>query len=247
MSSLIVLDKQPQSFQFSRLNAMVFFFCSLQKARLMADESIASFYGGNDSTKLINEDEQETRARREDSFYNDQPIGTKDQRTLLSADEENRESVENNEKEKEGKPSDESSLSISNSEKQYIHSEEKSQRPTSLSFSNDHATGQSRHGAVTPSRRQVSFIREANQNESCDASVAFDNSQLSSDSLSRVRAITSGSVYYRTHSEAEECDENELSCYRSNSQMRRRRRYTKRGAVVSDSFVNECICCCVIV
>lgn len=234
MSSLIVLDKQPQSFQFSRLNAMIFFFCSLQKARLMADESIASFYGGNDSTKLINEDEQET-------------IGTKDQRTLLSGDEENRESVENNEKGKEGKPSDESSLSISNSEKQYIHSEEKSQRPTSLSFSNDHATGQSRHGAVTPSRRQVSFIREANQNESCDASVAFDNSQLSSDSLSRVRAITSGSVYYRTHSEAEECDENELSCYRSNSQIRRRRRYTKRGAVVSDSFVNECICCCVII
>ena len=25
MSSLIVLDKQPQSFQFSRLNAMIFF------------------------------------------------------------------------------------------------------------------------------------------------------------------------------------------------------------------------------
>lgn len=29
MSSLIVLDKQPQSFQFSRLNAMIFFFLQL--------------------------------------------------------------------------------------------------------------------------------------------------------------------------------------------------------------------------
>lgn len=206
----------------------------------MTDESIASSYGATDSTQLINEDEQETRERSLDSFYDDQSKGTGDQRILQGTDDEKRESVENNEEENERKPCDESSLSTSNSEEQYIRSEEKSQRPTCLSFSNDHAPGESHHGAITPSRRQVSFIREANQNESCDA-------HLSSDSLSRVRAITSGSVYYRTHSDAEECNESEQSCCRSNSQIQRRRRHTKRGAVVSDSFVNECICCCVII
>lgn len=250
---LILPVKRRQFFTFLTWTDLFPFFCSFKKARIMAEDN-TSTYGAVASTQPINEDEQETRVRSVDSFYEDQQRGTGDQRTLPGADDEKRELNGKQEEEKEENPSDESCLSTSNPHNQHnnndIRSAGKLQRPTRVSFSDEHSTSPS-HGAVTPSGRHVSFLAETNQNESSDPSVAYDNMQSSSDSLSRVRTITNCSVHYRTHSEAEECNESELSCalsyHRSNPQIRRRRRYTNRGTMVSDSFVNECICCCVII
>lgn len=113
---------------------------------------------------------------------------------------------------------------------------------------------------VSPQLRRVSFLAKPNHNEAADPDVAYDNRGYSSDmmsstdSIKRVRAITNCSVRYHTHSEGEECNESDISQltlnFQQNSQSTpraRRRMYTRHGTLVSDSFVNECICCCTII
>ena len=218
----------------------------------MAEENDRNTSGAAGSTQLINEDEQEEKVGSVDFSYEDHPRGNEDKRFLLGTDPEKRqihkrrdeEQVEKSKEEGENHPH------IING----ITSTEKLQRPTRVSFSKEQQANQN-DGAVTPiAGRHVSFIEKANQNEPSDSGATYDNRgcsdmQSSSDSLSRVRAITNCSVHYHTHSEAEECNESEislaLSYRRSFSQTRRRRRrYTRQGTIVSDSFVNECICCC---
>lgn len=228
----------------------------------MADENSTSSYGAVGCTQPINEDdEQQARVRSVDSFYEDQSGGhSEDQRTFVGADAEKTQLHEKRKEEQEEKSSEESSHSPGSAQNHQHNnngntSAEKLQRPSRVSFSNEQPTNQI-NGAMTPvGGRHVSFIEKANQNEPSDANVAYDNRgcsdmQSSSDSLSRVRAITNCSVHYHTHSEGEECNESELSValsYRRSSQTRRRRRNTKRATLVSDSFVNECICCCTII
>lgn len=224
----------------------------------MAEEKSASTYGAVGSSQPISEDEPQERVRSVDSFYRDQITATKDHRIISDRCAEN---TQLHAGELEEKPSKELCLS---SDTAQIHQDtddmttpEKLPRPTRVSFSNGKPTTPTNEAVSPISARHVSFIKEANQNESTDASTAYDNRgfsdiQSSSDSITRVRAITNGSVHYRTHSEGEECNESEISLalnFHQNSQTtpRRRRRYTRHGTMVSDSFVNECICCCTII
>lgn len=222
----------------------------------MAEENDISTYGAVASTQPLNED-QEERLRSIDSFYEDQPGENVDKRTLLGTDTENNHLHEKREEKQEEKPNEGTDNAQNHQHNNIeITSTEKLRRPTRVSFSKDEPTNQNT-GTVTPltpNGRHVSFIKDANQSELNDAGVAYDNRvcsdmQSSSDSLSRVRAITNCSVHYHTHSEGEECNESELSMAISvrRSSIRRRRRYTRHGTIVSDSFVNECICCCVII
>ena len=116
----------------------------------------------------------------------------------------------------------------------------------------------------TPPGRRVSFCGSTN----CDREDTTPPARPSELSPSRTRNTTSSSVGYCTHSEAEECDEDtEISLVVSSldpgpphrirrfgsfgsfswsSQGRRRRAKTRHATVVSDTFVNECICCCAI-
>ena len=132
-------------------------------------------------------------------------------------------------------------------------------RPIRLSLSNEQPTKPSNDSSSHMNSRHVSFIpeEEAKENGMNDTSVAYDNRgftdmQTSSDSATRLLVHTNGSVHYQTHSEGEECNESEISIawtVQHNSQngpLRRRRQNTHHGTLVSDSFVNECICCCVI-
>lgn len=223
----------------------------------MAEENDRNTYGAVGSTQLINEDEQQEQVRSVDSFYEDHPGENEDKRFLLGIDPEKRQLDNRRDEEQVEKSNEdgENHLHIING----LTTTEKLQRPTRVSFSKEQPANQN-DGAVTPVTpivgRHVSFIEKANQNEPSDAGAPYDNRgctdmQSSSDSLSRVRAITNCGVHYHTHSEAEECNESEislaLSYRRSFSQTRRRRRqYTRQGTMVSDSFVNECICCCTI-
>lgn len=224
----------------------------------MTEENDKSTYGAVENAQALNEDGQEERVRSIDSFYEDQPGENDDKRTLLDTDTEKGHLQEKQDEKQEEKPN-EANGNAQNHQRNNngITSTERLQRPTRVSFSKEQPTNQD-NGAVTPvspSGRHVSFINEANQNEPNDVGVAYDNRacsdmQSSSDSLSRVRAITNCSVHYRTHSEGEECNESEISIitsHRRSSQTRRRRRYTGHGTMVSDSFVNECICCCAII
>lgn len=223
----------------------------------MAEENDRNTSGAAGSTQLINEDEQQEQVRSVDFCYEaDHPSGNDDKRFLLGTDPEKRQSHKRREEEQgeKSKEDSENHLHING-----ITSKEKSQRPTRVSFSKEQQANQN-DGAVTPvtpvAGRHVSFIEKANQNEPSDSGATYDNRgcsdmQSSSDSLSRVRAITNCSVHYHTHSEAEECNESEISLALSYRQSfsqtrRRRRRYTRQGTIVSDSFVNECICCCTI-
>lgn len=228
----------------------------------MAEESDRNTYGAVGSTQLINEDEQQEKVRNVDSFYGDDPTGFEDKRFLLGTDIEKRQLHNRRDEEQEEKSNEnsENNLQITND----TTSTKTLQRPTRVSFSKEQQANQN-DGAVTPVTpdvgRHVSFLNKASQNEPSNAGTAYDNRgnsdmQSSSDSLSRVRAITHCSVHYHTHSEAEECNESEISLVLSNrrsfSQTRasqtqpRRRRYTRKGTIVTDSFVNECICCCAI-
>ena len=219
----------------------------------MAEENNAtSIYGAVGSTQPADDDNLEARVRSISSFYKDE--------TIAADEDETKEKAQLREEEQEGKVIKESPLS--SDDQNHLHNDaketEKLSRPTRVSFSNEQPTV-STQGAVSPiSARHVSFIKEINENEAHDLSVAYDNRgfsdmQSSSDSLTRVRAITNCSVHYQTHSEGEECNESEISIawnFQQNSQTtprRRGRRYSARhGTMVSDSFVNECICCCVI-
>ena len=222
----------------------------------MAEVNDRNAYGADGSTQLINEDEQEEKVRSYDSFSEDHPRGNEDSTFLLSRDPEKSQSHNRREEQRVEKSNEdgENHLHIINGKT----STEKLQRPTRVSFSKEQPANHS-NGAVTPVTpivgRHVSFIEKANQNEPSDSGATYDNRgcsdmQSSSDSLSRVRAITNCSVHYHTHSEAEECNESDISVVlsyrRSFSQTRRRRRYTRQGTLVTDSFVNECICCCTI-
>ena len=222
----------------------------------MAEENDRNTYGAVGSTQLINEDEQQEKVRNVDSFYGDDPTGFEDKRFLLGTDIEKRQLHNGRDKEQEEKSNEnsENNLQITND----TTSTKKLQRPTRVSFSKEQQANQN-DGAVTPVTPNV--VRRVSFNEPSDAGAAYDNRgnsdmQSSSDSLSRVRAITHSSAHYHTHSEAEECNESEISLVLSNrrsfSQTRasqtqpRRRRYTRKGTIVTDSFVNECICCCAI-
>jgi len=222
----------------------------------MAEESDRNTYGAVGSTQLINEDEQQEKVRNVDSFYGDDPTGFEDKRFLLGTDIEKRQLHNGRDEEQEEKSNEnsENNLQITND----TTSTKKLQRPTRVSFSKEQQANQN-DGVVTPVTPNV--VRRVSFNEPSDAGAAYDNRgnsdmQSSSDSLSRVRAITHSSAHYHTHSEAEECNESEISLVLSNrrsfSQTRasqtqpRRRRYTRKGTIVTDSFVNECICCCAI-
>ena len=223
----------------------------------MAEGNDRNNYGAVGATQLIDEGEQEEKVRSVDSFYEDHPGETADKRFLLGTDPIRRQLHNRRDEQQLEKSSEdgENHLHIING----ITSTGKLQRPTRVSLSKEQPANQN-DGAVTPVAssvgRHVSFIEKANQNEPSDSGATYDNRgcsdlQSSSDSLSRVRAITNCSVHYHTHSEAEECNESEislaLSYRRSFSQTRRRRRrYTRQGTLVTDSFVNECICCCTI-
>lgn len=83
--------------------------------------------------------------------------------------------------------------------------------------------------------------------------------ELATDHMSQ-RTATFSSAVYHAYTDGEECRESEVSLNLSSegSHMRRRNRASglssllsscncgeeKRGIVVTDSFVNECICCC---
>ena len=228
----------------------------LQKS--MTEGNDISTYGAVADTRPLGEDEQQERVRSADSFYEDQPGGNDDKRTLLGTGAEKRHLYEKQDEKQEEKPNEATGDAQNHQQNNNgIISTERLQRPTRVSLSKEQPINQN-NGAVTPvtpSGRHVSFIKEASQNEPSDVGVAYDNrgcsdTQSSSDSLSRVRIITNCSVRYHTHSEGEECNESEISIaasYRRSSQTRRRRRYTRHGTMVSDSFVNECICCCVII
>lgn len=222
----------------------------------MAEESDRNTYGAVGSTQLINEDEHQEKVRNVDSFYGDDPSGFEDKKFLLGTDIEKTQLHNGRDEEQEEKSNEnsENNLQITNA----ATSTKKLQRPTRVSFSKEQQANQN-DGAVTPVTPNVG--RRVSFNEPSDAGAAYDNRgnsdmQSSSDSLSRVRAITHCSAHYHTHSEAEECNESEISLVLSNrrsfSQTRasqtqpRRRRYTRQGTIVTDSFVNECICCCAI-
>lgn len=222
----------------------------------MTEENNTRTYGAVGSTQPADDDNLEGRVRSVSSFYEDETVAAKDERTTSSVVAEK---AQLRDEEQEGKPIKESPLSSDDQNRlnNDTRATEKLPRPTRVSFTNEQPTNPA-HGAVSPiSARHVSFIQEINENEAHDPSVACDNRgfsdmQSSSDSLTRVRAITNCSVHYQTHSEGEECNESEISLawnFQQNSQTtpRRRRRYsTRHGTMVSDSFVNECICCCVI-
>lgn len=230
------------------------FFLDLTLQKSMAEQNDRNIYGAVGSTQFINEDEQQEKVRSVDSFYEDQPGGNEDKRFLLGTDAEKRQLNNGRDEEQEEKSNEDVENHLHNTNG--IASTEKLQIPTSVSFNKEQPANQN-DWAVTPILgRHVSFIEKASQGEPSDAGVTYDNRgssdmQSSSDSLSRVRAVTNCSVHYQTHSEAEECNESEislaLSYRRSFSQTRRRRRrYTRQGTMVTDSFVNECICCCAI-
>ena len=133
---------------------------------------------------------------------------------------------------------------------------------------NEESPAEARHVSFyrseTPPGRRVSFCGSTN----CDREDTTPPARPSELSPSRTRNTTSSSVGYCTHSEAEECDEDtEISLVVSSldpgpphrtrrfgsfgsfswsSQGRRRRAKTRHATVVSDTFVNECICCCAI-
>lgn len=78
------------------------------------------------------------------------------------------------------------------------------------------------------------------------------------------RTRTDTAISYCTHSEAEECSENDFSLYISSETITlrsrrhssgtsmsglvasRRRRHRRLGTKVTDSFADECVCCCTI-
>ncbi|KAL9989146.1 hypothetical protein ACROYT_G003662 [Oculina patagonica] len=224
----------------------------------MAEENDKNTYGAVENTRPLNEDETQERVRSVDSFYEDQPGENDNKRTLLDTDAEKGHLHEKQVEKQEEKPNEANDNAQNHQHNNNgITPTERLQRPTRVSFSKEQPNN-ANNGAVTPVTsigRHVSFINEANQNEPNDVGVAYDNRacsdmQSSSDSLSRVRAITNCSVHYHTHSEGEECNESDISfviSHRRSSQTRRRRRYTRAGTLVSDSFVNECICCCTII
>ena len=108
----------------------------------------------------------------------------------------------------------------------------------------------------TPPTRHVSFC-ETREQWNSDAEPGAESPGA------RVRS--SSGVSYQTHSEAEECGEDDavsvtlcmpesgprrrgrsLGSFSWHYQTRRRRTRNRHATAVSDSFVNECICCCVI-
>lgn len=100
----------------------------------------------------------------------------------------------------------------------------------------------------------------------CDTASHMDgptNHELC-DNVSHNRTRTDTSCSYVTHSEAESCNESDFSLYMSTETITlrsrrrsigtsfsgliapRRRRYRKIGTRVTDSFADECVCCCII-
>jgi len=228
----------------------------------MAEDNNTNTYGAVNSTQPVNEDKPEERVRSVDSFYEDQTIETKDHRIISDTTAVKMQLHEEEQKERLKTESCLLPDIVKNQLNANDTAAEKLPRPTRVSFSKEQPTTPT-HGAISPSSaRHVSFTDEASQNETGDSGVAYDNCgfsdiQSSVDSITRVRAITNCSVHYQTHSEAEECNESEISLalnFHQNSQTtttpRRRglrRRYTRHGTIVTDSFVNECICCCTII
>lgn len=216
-------------------------------------------YGAVGTTRPVREGEEHERVRSVSSFYDDQ---TKDHRTLSDGAAEK---ARLHEGEQEETPGEELFLSFDNSPNECVNgiTTEKMARPTYMSLSNNEQSKcdtSSSISPVSPQPRRVSFLAEPNHNQAIDPDVAYDNRGYSSDmvsstdSIKRVRAITHCSVRYNTHSEGEECNESDISQvtlnFQQNSQSTpraRRRRYTRHGTPVSDSFVNECICCCAII
>ena len=146
----------------------------------------------------------------------------------------------------------------SKSDGEHATTSEQFLRSTRLSLSNEQPATTSNDSM---SSRRVFFSPEDETKgriRSNDTSVVcgnrgFIDMQSSSNSLTRLQAHSNGSVHYRTHSEGEECNESEISVVwnmQQNSESapltRRTRNRTHHGCVVSDSFVNECICCCTI-
>ena len=131
-------------------------------------------------------------------------------------------------------------------------------RSTRLSLSNEQSATtsndsmNSRRVFCRPEDETKGSVRIKETSVGCD-NRGFTDMQSSSNSLTHLLAHSNGSVQYKTHSEGEECNEGEVSVVwnmQQNSEsvtLTRRTRYsTHHGTVVSDSFVNECICCCTI-
>ena len=225
----------------------------------MTEGESESSYGAVGSTTPVREGEEHERVRSISSFYDDQ---TKDCRTVSDVGAEK---ARLHEGEQEEKPGDELFLSFDNSPNEFVNgiTTEKMARPTYMSLNNNEQSKSDASSSISPGSsqpRRVSFLAKPNHNEATDPDVAYDNRGYSSDMMSstdsirRVRAITNCSVRYHTHSEGEECNESDISQltlnFQQNSQSTpraRRRRYTRHGTLVSDSFVNECICCCTII
>lgn len=131
-------------------------------------------------------------------------------------------------------------------------------RSTRLSLGNEQSATtsndsmSSRRVFCKPEDETKGSVRIKDTSVGCD-NRGFTDMQSSSNSLTHLLAHSNGSVQYKTHSEGEECNEGEISVVwnmQQNSEsvtLTRRTRYrTHHGTVVSDSFVNECICCCTI-
>lgn len=233
---------------------------STQAKKIMTEEKSESTYGAVDATQSVKEGEPQERVPSVSSFYDDETCEIKDYRTKSDMAVEKTQLQEG---EQEEKNRNESCLSSENAENQHntndVTTTEKLPRPTRVSFSNGQPASLINDAKSPISARHVSFLDEANQNGTADVGVSYDNRGYSpdilssTDSASRVRAFMNCSVHYHTHSEAEECNESEISLVLNLQQSsqttprHRRRRYTRSGAIVSDSFVNECICCCTII
>lgn len=226
----------------------------------MAEEHNTSIYGTISLTKPSSAGDLDSRVRTGfSSFYEDETVGAKNQITIPEVGVQQTRLQEEGQEEKLRTKISLSSNGVKSEHNNDATTNEEIPRPTCLSYSNAQPTVSTQGAASPVSARHVSFVREeTKENEVNDATAALDNRgfsdmQSSSDSLTRVRAITNFNVHYQTHSEGEECNESDISVagnWQQNFQAaprRRRRRYsTRHGAIVSDSFVNECICCCVI-
>ena len=178
-------------------------------------------YGAVGSSQSIDSDDNQ-RVRSVDSFYGDQLAQTEGQGAKVG---------------------------FQSMVKESENQSDALQRPTRVSFGSDQPSNLCQ-GTVSPiSTRHVAFVAEETQPN--DAWTMIDNHRGSdsfSDSISRVRVLTNTSVAYHTHSEGEECHESDLTALSFHRNLQsspwRRSRFSKRGVMVSDSFVNECVCCC---
>ncbi|XP_031561883.1 uncharacterized protein LOC116297739 [Actinia tenebrosa] len=126
---------------------------------------------------------------------------------------------------------------------------------------NEHGFNSELESGNSPPRR-IERVTEPSIHNDNQNNVDGDERDLA-DAVSRVRSVTSTSVC--THSDAEECNESDFSIamslstdtitFRRGSRTgsfssylltprRRRRRISRPGALVTDSYADECICCC---